>query len=61
MRWEAGMEEFTFKVNIVAGVRVHAADAKAARGVVLDVLGAPALRNSDWPTRTTPRLGRPQP
>jgi hypothetical protein len=33
--------EYAFKVNLVAAVKVHAADEAAARKVVPDVLGAP--------------------
>jgi hypothetical protein len=35
------MEDFAFKVNLVAMVRVHAADETVARKVVPTVLGAP--------------------
>jgi hypothetical protein len=36
------MRDFTFEVNLVAVVRVQAADEGAARKVVPDVLGAPS-------------------
>ena len=35
------MSDFAFKVNLVAVVRVRAADENTARSVVLTVLGAP--------------------
>jgi hypothetical protein len=35
------MSEFTFKVNLVAVVRVRAADESVARQVVSTILGAP--------------------
>jgi hypothetical protein len=35
------MKDFTFKVNLIAVVRVRAADESAARQVVSDVLGTP--------------------
>jgi hypothetical protein len=35
------MEDFTFKVNLVAVVRVRAADESVARKIVPTVLGAP--------------------
>jgi hypothetical protein len=35
------MEDFVFKVNLTAVVRVHAADENVARQVVPTVLGAP--------------------
>jgi hypothetical protein len=37
------MSEFAFEVNIVAVVRVHAADENVAREAVSTVLGAPAV------------------
>jgi hypothetical protein len=37
------MSEFAFEVNIVAVVRVHAADKNVAREAVSTVLGAPAV------------------
>jgi hypothetical protein len=36
------MRDFEFKVNLVAVVRVRAADERVARQVVPDVLGAPS-------------------
>jgi hypothetical protein len=41
--WEVGpaMEDFTFKVNLVAVVRVRAGDESVARKIVPTVLGAP--------------------
>ena len=36
------MKDFAFKVNLVAVVRVRAADESVARQVVPDVLGAPS-------------------
>jgi hypothetical protein len=37
------MRDFTFKVNLVAVVRVRAADERTARKVVPTVLGAPGV------------------
>ena len=37
------MEDFTFKVNLVAVVRVRAGDESAARKIVPTVLGAPGI------------------
>ena len=46
------MEDFTFKVNLVAVVRVRAGDESVARKTVPTVLGAPGIAESDWPMRT---------
>jgi hypothetical protein len=47
------MSEFTFKVNLIAVVRVRAADESVARQVVPTVcLERPAPLKLDWPMRT---------
>jgi hypothetical protein len=43
------MSDLAFKVNIVAVVRVRAADENLARKVVLQFSERPAPRKSDWP------------
>ena len=46
------MEDFTFKVNLVAVVRVRANDESVARRPFLRSLQHPASLKSDWPMRT---------
>jgi len=47
------MSEFTFKVNLVAVVRVRAADESVARQVVSTILGAPGTVSSPFPNLIT--------
>ena len=49
------MEDFTFKVNVVAVVRVCADDESVARKVVPTVLGAPSTVEIRLAMRTMPR------
>ena len=49
------MEDFAFKVYLVAVVRVRADDKSVARKVVPTVLGPQAPLKSDWPMRTMKR------
>jgi hypothetical protein len=51
------MDDFAFKVNIVAVVRVRAADESVARKVIPAVLGAPGTVEIGLPIRTMPRWG----
>ena len=46
------MEDFAFKVNLVAMVRVRAADQAVARKSFPRSLERPATLKSDWPIRT---------
>ena len=46
------MSEFTFKVNLVAVVRVRAADESVAAKSFLQSLERPAPLKLDWPMRT---------
>jgi hypothetical protein len=48
----SAVDDFTFKVNLVAVVRVRANDESIARKFVPEVLERPALLKSAWPMRT---------
>ena len=52
------MKNFTFKVNLVAVVRVRAKDESVAREVIPDVLGAPGTSEIHLANRTNLELGR---
>jgi hypothetical protein len=52
------MGEFVFKVNMVAEVRVRAADENVARNVVPDVLGAPGAAEITLANENQAALGR---
>jgi hypothetical protein len=52
------MGEFVFKVNMVAEVRVRAADESVARKVVPDVLGAPGAAEIRLANENHAALGR---
>jgi hypothetical protein len=50
------MEDFTFKVNLVAVVRVRAGDESVARKVVPTVLGAPGTAEIGLANRNNVRV-----
>lgn len=52
------MRDFEFKVNLVAVVRVRAADERVARQVVPDVLGAPGSAEIGLANQTVRAMGR---
>jgi hypothetical protein len=52
------MGEFAFKVNVVAVVRVHAADENVARKIIPDVLGAPGAAEIRLVNENHAALGR---
>ena len=52
------MGEFAFRVNIVAVVRVHAADENVARKIVPEVLGAPSAAEVRLINENHAALGR---
>ena len=52
------MGEFAFRVNIVAVVRVHAADENVARKIVPEVLGAPSATEVRLINENHAALGR---
>ena len=58
LRKGAPMGEFVFKVNMVAEVRVRAADENVARKVVPDVLGAPGAAEVRLVNENQAALGR---
>ena len=52
------MKEFAFKVNLVAVVRVRAADERIARQVVPEVLGAPGAIEIGLTNQNVRAMGR---
>ena len=52
------MEDFTFKVNLVAVVRVRAGDESVARKIVPTVLGAPGIAESRLANENNAATGR---
>jgi hypothetical protein len=52
------MRDFEFKVNLVAVVRVRAADERVARQVVPDVLGAPGSAEIGLANQNVRAMGR---
>ena len=52
------MKDFEFKVNIVAVVRVRAADESVARQVVPEVLGAPSTAEIELANQNVRATGR---
>ena len=53
------MKEFAFKVNVIAQVRVIAADESSARKLFQASLKRPTLLKSHWPIRVMRFCGTP--
>jgi hypothetical protein len=58
LRVGVAMREFAFKVNLVAVVRVRAADERIARQVVPEVLGAPGSIEIGLTNQNVRAMGR---